>query len=60
MKPPPFNQKFCATPKIYKKLCCISKIVDFTDFFLKFLANFQKNILNKFVMVIKIFKCVSL
>ena len=35
LKPSPFNQKFCATPKIYKKISCISKIVDFTAFFSK-------------------------
>ena len=30
LKPPPLNWKFCATPKICKKLCCSSKNVDFT------------------------------
>ena len=34
----PLNQKFCATPKICKKLCCSSKIVDFTAVFQNFLA----------------------
>ena len=36
MKPTPFIQKFCATLKIYKKLCCSSKNVDFTAFSLNF------------------------
>ena len=34
MKPPPFNQNFCATPKIYKKHCCNKKILDLTAFFM--------------------------
>ena len=37
-QPPPFNWKFCATPKICKKLCCNTKIVDFTAFLKKILA----------------------
>ena len=32
---PPLNQKCCAIPKIYKKLCCSSKIVDSRAVFLK-------------------------
>ena len=36
MKPTPFIQKFCATLKIYKNLCCSSKNVDFTAFSLNF------------------------
>ena len=35
---PPLNWKFCATPKICKKLFCSSKIVDFTAVFRNFLA----------------------
>ena len=37
---PALNQKFSATPKIWLKLCSISKIVDFTTFFLKCLIKF--------------------
>ena len=44
MKPPPLNQKFCATPKICKKLCCSSKIVDFTAIFLKISRCASKHI----------------
>ena len=29
MKSQPLNQKYCALPKISKKNCCSSKIVDF-------------------------------
>ena len=46
MKSPPLNQKFCATPKICKKLCCSSKIIDFTAVFQNFpvaQANGSKN-----------------
>ena len=35
---PPLNQKFAATPKICLKFGSSSKTVDFTIFFLKFLA----------------------
>ena len=38
MKPSPISWKLCATPKICKKLCCSTKIVDFTAIFQKFLA----------------------
>ena len=42
IKSPPLNQKFSATPKIYKKLCCSLKIVVFTAFFLNFFADQAK------------------
>ena len=41
-QPTPFNLKFCATPKICKKLCSSLKIVDFTAFFSKFLSAQSK------------------
>ena len=44
MNPPPLNWKFCATPKICKKLCCSSKIVDFTAIFLKISRCASKHI----------------